>query len=324
MKYSGIKKEVENTICNIKQFGFWQGGIHSILKIVCYHRKKLKRKYIKSVYSYLHSFLKEDIILFNNDTRHAEESPSNNIWVCWWQGFDKMPDFCKMCYKRLQSNICGDFHLNFITKDNYADYVKIPNYIIDRLENGHLSITQFSDILREALLYYHGGLWIDATVWTNPNFMSSVRTDLEFWSIKLDGVVKKNVVGQIITQCQWAGFIMYGKRGNCVCKFALESMCKYYQSHEITIDYFIQNFIIRIGYDNISSIKEAIDRIPSNNKNLYSLSLVIDKEYNENEWCDICQETYFYKLTHKRPYLETINGKKTYYKKIGEMTQMNI
>ena len=55
--------------------------------------------------------------------------------------------------------------------------------------------------------------------------MSSVRTDLEFWSIKLDGVVKKNVVGQIITQCQWAGFIMYGKKGNCVCKFALESMC---------------------------------------------------------------------------------------------------
>lgn len=87
-------------------------------------------------------------------------------------------------------------------------------------------------------------------------------------------------------------------------------MCKYYKYHNITIDYFIQNFIIRIGYDSISLIKETIDRIPPNNKNLYTLSLIIDDAYDENNWREICENTYFFKLTHKRTYSETNHGKK--------------
>lgn len=40
----------------------------------------------------------------------------------------------------------------------------LPNFILKKFENGYISITHLSDIIRVLLLYNYGGLWIDSTV----------------------------------------------------------------------------------------------------------------------------------------------------------------
>lgn len=48
-----------------------------------------------------------------------------------------------------------------ITKDNYAEYITLPNHILDKMAKGEMTLTHFFDIVRMALFYKHGRLWID-------------------------------------------------------------------------------------------------------------------------------------------------------------------
>lgn len=73
------------------------------------------------------------------------------IWVCWWQGEKMMPLVPKLCLSSLRSNLRDGQELHLITKENYTDFVDIPEYVIRKMEQGMLSVTAFSDILRACL-----------------------------------------------------------------------------------------------------------------------------------------------------------------------------
>ena len=294
---------------SLKHFYYWQ---------MWRNWKKDRDKYIQIVYDYLKKFLAGQIEQYNSADYTCSEEASKNIWVCWWQGYDSMPELCKKCFKKLNENIPQDYNVYLITKDNYSNYVTIPDHVIDRLNSGHLTITQFSDILREALLYYQGGLWIDSSVWTCKNFYQYIDTDAEFWSIKLDHIYKEYMIGQVISECMWSGFFMYGKKGNIVTKFAFEGMCAYYKEHIGTIDYFIQNFIIKIGYDNVPQIKEAIDQVNFNNSHLYALYLTMNKPFDSEKWKEMTSDTGVFKLTQKVQYQNEIDGVQTFH---GELIE---
>lgn len=282
----------------------------------CRHKKDVD-KYIETVYVYLKAFLSDQINAFRKENKVNSESESKNIWVSWWQGCDSMPEWCKICFDNLKRNTPSDYTLTMITKDNYDQYAQIPSFIFDRIDAGQLTLTQFSDILREALLYQQGGLWIDLSVWTTPNFLEFVDHEKEFWSIKLNEI-DRQCIGEVVSKCMWSGFYMYAKKGNVVTKFAFESMCAYYKHHTKTIDYFIQNMIIRIGYDNVPSIRKAIDAYSASNEELYNLYLVMDKPFDQNLWAKFTSKTGAFKVTQKRFYREFVDGKQTFYGHLKE------
>ena len=319
-----ITFEIRKFLLSIRDFGFIFSCKYMFHRIRFVYFKKDIDRIIKDEYSYLKKFLTPQIEKYNKTTiSHNTEAASKNVWVCWWQGLDSMPEWCKICYDNLRMNIPKGYKLTLITCDNVRDYVDIPKFVYDRLNSKDLTITQFSDILREALIYYHGGLWIDASVWTIPNFYKFIDVDREFYSVKLGYIHRPEMIGQKISECMWSGFFMYGKKGCLVAKFAFECMCAYYKHHTSTIDYFIQNFIIRIGYDCVPQIKELIDSYPINNKNLYTLpDLVYNNElFNKDILINMMSNTGVFKITQKRHYLELVDGKLTYYgylKKFGK------
>ena len=88
---------------------------------------------------------------------------TSQIWACWWQGENAMPDIVKACYNAMHR--FSDGHpVILITEKNYKDYVNMPDYIIRKQQSGEIDLTHFSDILRMMLLAQHGGIWMDSTL----------------------------------------------------------------------------------------------------------------------------------------------------------------
>ena len=76
---------------------------------------------------------------------------------------DAAPELVQACYARLVSPHPGQVHL--LHQDNLAEYVSIPDYIMQKVKKGQITYTHFSDIVRVNLLAEYGGIWIDSTCW---------------------------------------------------------------------------------------------------------------------------------------------------------------
>ena len=255
----------------------------------------------------------------NTPTNNSETQESKIIWVCWWQGLDSMPDFCRLCYNHLVNNTSPDYQVIIVTENNYLNYVSLPPHIVDKYNKGIIKIQQFSDILRQALLWQVGGVWMDATLFTLPGYLDYIDTGKEFWSVNLGRVVKRRQLGQILTNCQWSSFLQVGKKNNIVNRFVYEAMVEYYTRHTHTIDYFLQNYLLRIAKENIKKASEVFDQINISNPHLYDLSLCIDDPFNKVKWDSMCSDTRIFKLTYKVPYSEINGDAPTFYSYIKNL-----
>jgi hypothetical protein len=215
------------------------------------------------------------------------------VWVCWLQGENEMPKVVKECYKSLLRNANGHV-INLITRENYSKYVSIPEYIMDKIDNEIISKTNFSDILRVFLLYEYGGLWIDSTILVTSPLPEYTGYDL--YSIK------KDTFSENISQFRWASFLFYTTKENVLFDFLKYFFLEYCKQEEKWIDYCLIDYAIAIAYDNIPSIKKAIDKIPYSNQQIYNLSSELNNSYSSALLEEICKDTCFHKLTYKEEY----------------------
>ena len=90
-------------------------GILFSLKYCYFKYTRKTDSYLNLVYKYLEKFFADEINDFKQrdfDKEQISTEPSNKIWVCWWQGFDKMPILCKICYSHLKEIIPSNFDTN--------------------------------------------------------------------------------------------------------------------------------------------------------------------------------------------------------------------
>lgn len=334
MEQNGLSKTLKRIFIKIKDNMLSYGmcikeyGMIFFIQQKYFFYKKDYRKYISLIYEKLLNEVLEIVEKYKEVglrdayvTLHVEtEKPMvKNVFVCWWQGYDNMPDLCKMCFERLEALLNQEkFKLILITKENYSEFAYIPGYIIEKMEKGMISITLFSDILRQALISQNGGFWADSTIWFEPGVNDFFSMCTDFWSVKLEAIDDPAIWGQLISECKWSGFIMGGKRKNIISSFVFDAMCEYFHKHNYLIDYFIQNLLIKIAYQEIPEVREAIDNIECSNPHMYELFRNIDHEFSERLWMRISDNTAMFKLTYKHEYLESVHGKDTMYKFLKE------
>lgn len=100
------------------------------------------------------------------------KSEGSHIWTLWWQGLEQAPEIVKVCLKSQRENMVSKgFKYTVITKDNWKQFIDLPKHIIEKMENGKITLTHFSDIIRAELLKQYGGIWIDATVFCNKKMV---------------------------------------------------------------------------------------------------------------------------------------------------------
>jgi len=279
----------------------------------------------KAILSYLLRHYKDITVKFSQRTHKSEAKnieSSSNIWVCWWDGEENMPDIVKVCYNNIKQHSCKHSVI-LITKNNYKEYISIPDYIIEKVNLKIITITHFSDLLRANLLYEYGGIWMDATILTLKDI---ALDDMPFFTLKAPAKKNNSIsmarfagISGISTPyrykfgfpkvSRWSGFLLAGTKGSVIFEYIRDILFAYWKDHNDQIDYFLVDYSIALGYDNIPDIKIMIDNVPCSNMEKFVMEKKLNTEYNNKSFVRFIPIT-FHKLTWKKKFSEYTKDQK--------------
>lgn len=239
------------------------------------------------------------------DENNYPRSRSNKVWVCWMQGMDNAPELVQRCFRSLQENIHNK-EIVLLTEENINQYVKIPDFIMEKYNKGIITRTHFSDILRVELLIQNGGTWIDATVLCTGNIPDYMLED-EFFLFQK---IKPGSDGSAINMSSW---FMTSWSNNKLLLATRELLYAYWRENNWLVDYFLLHLFMMIVKD---FYKEEWGNIsPYPNSLPHIIQLMQFEQFDQRKWDKACMMTPFHKLTYKVKDEET-NKCNTYYKYI--------
>lgn len=231
------------------------------------------------------------IVNFNSVTKkNVDLVVSKTVWIFWWQSIEQAPELVKRCYRSVKKNMTG-WNIVLISRNNYKEYTKIPNFILEKLDRGIITITHFSDILRLDLLIRHGGLWLDATVLcTNKNIPETIlRSDLFFYQTQ-----KPGADGHATLMSSWC---IWSKADNHILKATRSLLYAYWKRYDYMADYFLLHQFMTIVMQEFPEEARCIP--PYTNENPHILLLHFFDKYDEHLWNDWKRQTCFHKLSYK-------------------------
>ena len=164
------------------------------------------------------------------------------IWVCWLQGEENAPALVKKCISSIRQHANGH-EVIILTENNIKKYIDIPEYIIENAQRGILSRTNFSDIVRFALLASYGGMWIDATFFLTQNLPESYFSYPIFSAAKQpEPKDRRNVC---ISRYRWTtSFIGASDANNILFCFIRDFLYEYEKNEIVFIDYLLIDYLI--------------------------------------------------------------------------------
>jgi hypothetical protein len=215
-----------------------------------------------------------------------------------------MPPIVKACYNSIVKYAQG-FAVTLITKDNFRDYMDVPEHVLKKLQTGIMTITHFSNIIRMSLLAKHGGFWIDATILLTKPFEAE---NSSFFTIK------RKPGGEFVPKRRWTGNCIGGSEGTSLFVFVRDFLCEYWKYYDEMIDYFLYDYSIALAYFSIPQITYLIDSVKTGEQDLFILQDNLGSEYTPELFTSFTKNTIFHKLTWKGQYLtRTSNNKLTVY-----------
>ena len=220
-----------------------------------------------------------------------------------------MPEVVKVCYASQRKHKPENVEHILITLKNYQQYIQIPDYIVDKYEQGYISAAHFSDVIRFCLLSKYGGMWLDSTVYVSSDIPINY-VDTYYYTQKADD---PNLYLNEPSRAQWCGFIWGGSKYNPVFAFVRDALFLYWEKHNLAIDYIFFDYIILEAYKEVESIKEMIEGQEANNEEIWALWKVINDVFDPDEYAKICSTNLFHKLSYKRRLVKHIDEQCTYY-----------
>lgn len=233
----------------------------------------------------------------------ADDNKDAVIWI-YWNDPKTMPLMVQKCVERIRQNSNGH-DVIVVTENTVSDYLQLDEVVWRKYREGKISKTHFSDIVRIALLYNYGGVWMDCTLLLTqplPDFVTSS----DFYTTHLSEGDKHN-----ISYGRWSTFFMACHKGNLMMKLALDVFVEYWKRYDHIVDYVWMDYIFNMIYDNVPSVKKMIDAVPCNNPGVWLLQLKIDKAFSKEEFdalfCD--KDRFIYKLSYKKSFGDSCRDK---------------
>lgn len=240
----------------------------------------LKKKYSSVVEKYQNAQIPSEVI--------SNDCP---IWICWFQGIENAPLLIQKCVESVR-RFSGNHPVILLTMNNYMEYCSIPYYIIRKVENKDITLTHFSDILRNALLSQKGGIWLDASIYLTSNYR---LYNLPYQTIRQE----KCDDGKFVSAYRWTGFCQAGVIGNPLNCFVYDMFLTYHKCEKALLDYYLIDYFMALGYNSIKAVKDMVDNIPYNNNDLYYIQKYMLKPYQRDEFNKIKKQTFIFKLNQR-------------------------
>lgn len=239
----------------------------------------------------------------NYQNLEVQQNNDYVIWTCWWQGEENMPEVIQQCHQSLLRNSNGH-KVVLITKENISSYLTFPDWLMEKVKDGIISLSHFSDIIRLSLLEKYGGAWVDSALFLTRPFDPTT----EFYMPRL---VEDHMT---INQGKWSFGVMKGPKGDVIFKFMLDSLLLYWKKYNAPIDYLMFDGFLRIAYEEILQVKEEIDRLKISSPDLHMSRYLFDKACDKNKFESLISNNDFLSLTWRIKYSQTTpTGESTYY-----------
>ena len=294
----------------------------------------LKEKYSEFIDSYkqeqikMHATVSESEVANSETTASAlqmsvtlsatNSTPSETpapIWTMWWQGTDDLPELVKMCHASVNRHR-GKHPFKIITRDNYQEYVSLPDHIMDKVRSGAITITHLSDIIRFALLSQYGGLWLDSTVFVSDRLPEDIFT-AEYFTVKRPLTPKNGNV----SQDRWTNFLHAGQKGNLLCRFVYDFFIEYWRTQNSLINYFLIDYTIELANQELPPCRKLLDAVPLMNDDLYRLEKKMNTKWDPAVFEEIKKNALFSKLSwRKGGRKQTPSGEETIYGHLVNLT----
>lgn len=273
--------------------------------------------YEKSVYSFLQRHFRE---LFE---KYKSEIPSQErreiepiIWTIWWQGENAMPEVIRLCYQSIVRNANGRSVI-LLTKDNYKEYIEVPEYIERKFRDGIITITHLTDLIRVSLLEKYGGLYLDCALFvTKPIVLDKIP----FFSTRVEGGIKDCIPNRN----KWVFGMIGSYKGDVVARFMKVLFFAYWATYDVQIHYLMMDYILQLAYTQIPAIKEEIDLITKNSPDLHSSRYLFSKKADFLLFNDLINNNICLSLTWRYNYPQTTEDNElTYFGKLVEYSNRN-
>lgn len=238
----------------------------------------------------MHPFIEE----FPHNTLSLDQPVQTSeimAWTCWWQGEEQAPELVKICIASQRKNLPQGVRHIVITQDNYSDYIRLPQHIIDKVQSGDITYTTLSDILRNALLYKYGGFWMDSTI--------LVLKPLDSEILQYPFYTRNIPETQYCTSAMWAGWFMYGKPGNPLFQFVSEGFYYYYSKYDKIKYYFTIDYLIALACNRIPGVQDLLKAVPYNNEKAAELLSHLTEQFDEARYNSFIKGTTIQKLSYK-------------------------
>lgn len=290
----------------VKEFG-WRYTLKDISLKICFNwtqSPQLFEKKHQNIFRWLEQNYPGELTKIENASLAYDPEPVRRIWVMWWQGVNNAPALVKKCVNILKQK-SPDYEVTFLDKDNYQEYVQIPSYITDKFNGGKISIANYSDVIRMALLYQYGGYWIDSTVLLFDGWDKDY-SNLPFFSIKnhltyIDGAVSK---------FRFATFFMYSKKNNTFFLLIRDFLYAYWKRQNRTIDYMLIDYVMLLICQHNKEFQKMLDQVPYTNENVHTLRNHMGEEYTPESFMELTRNTQIFKLTYKDFLIPKVKGVK--------------
>ncbi len=259
--------------------------------------KKLRRKYSGFVREYLGG---------EEERKGLPKEKSRKVWVCWLQGMENAPLLVQKCYQSLEENL-GDREIILLTEDNYRQYVTFPDYIREKIDNGSISRTHMSDLLRLELLTTYGGTWVDATVFFSSGRIPDYFLDSELFTFQ---DLKPGLDGHSTRISSW---FMTACTNHPILLLTRALLYEYWKKHRTLQDYYLIHDMFELA---IEAYPESWNRVvPFCNAVPHILLLRLYEPYDEKIWQAVGQMCPLHKLSYKASAdRQALPG--TYYRKL--------
>lgn len=222
----------------------------------------------------------------------------NPIWVFWMQGMERAPGVVRACVDSIVKHANGR-RVMILDETNWYSYVKIPNWFLELINNGTVSLTFFSDVLRMKLLSEYGGTWIDATVFLTkplPEFIGQSK----FFTIhnKVDSSDPWRY--KSLSHRRWATYFFSGQAGYELFSFCYYFFLQYFSKQTQMIDYYLVDYAIEIFFRTYPQYLEDLNAVPVTNEQQDTLIDRLSHPITDSEFKKIMVDsTFAYKLSYK-------------------------
>lgn len=231
-------------------------------------------------------------------SKESDRKPSNYVWICWFQGLENAPALVKACVQSIKENM-PEKNIVILTFENIGNYIKLPEYILEKYRKGIIPPAHYSDLWRIQLLAIYGGMWIDSTVLCTSNNIPTCITDAPMFVYKeLSLLYSKPIVA--------SSWLMESYSNHPIITLARDLLFEYWKRHNYLQDYFLFHLFFAMA---TKKYQEEWKKIPVfNNNSPHVLQFELKENYNEERWEQIREMSAFHKLTRHITYEDFPNS----------------